>query len=358
MIPAAHRTLPLLCLSLCALAGAAHAQPHTLADCAGIVDNGLRLSCYDSLAVATGAPPASTVPPPAAQPVPAPSTTAQPAPAQAAAAVPHRENVPSSDRLSAYWELSPQDKRGTFQFRPHNPNYLIATYTDAPNNGPYRPFEQDEPDYGGLSHAELQFQLGFKMKLVEDAFNTPVDLWFGYTQQSFWQATNHRDSSPFRETNYQPELMAVVPIDFRLLGWRARFINLGLVHQSNGQASTLSRSWNRYYAQIGLERGDMTVLARVWKRISESPADDDNPDIVDYMGHGDLQATYYWHGQEFSALLRRNFSTGKGAAQLGWSFPVAGNLNGYVQLFSGYGQSLIDYNYWQRSIGVGILMKF
>jgi phospholipase A1 len=103
------------------------------------------------------------------------------------------------------------------------------------------------------------FQLGFKTKLVEGAFDKPVDVWFGYTQNSFWQAGNRKASSPFRETNYQPELMVVTPLDFRCLGMQ---------HASSTWAGApverpgvdLSRSWNRIYAQVGLERGGWTVL--------------------------------------------------------------------------------------------------
>jgi phospholipase A1 len=130
------------------------------------------------------------------------------------------------------------------------------------------------------------------------------------------------------------------------------------VHQSNGQPSTLSRSWNRLYAQAGLERGQLTVLTRIWQRIGERRGEDDNPDILDYMGHGDLIATYRWRGHEFSALGRRNFSTGRGAAQISWAFPLVANLKGYIQAFSGYGQSLIDYNSNQTAIGFGFLVQF
>jgi phospholipase A1 len=209
-----------------------------------------------------------------------------------------------------------------------------------------------------LARGELSFQLGFKLKLAEDVMDKPLDLWLGYTQRSFWQASNQKASSPFRETDYQPELMAVVPVDFRLMGLRGRFLNLGFAHQSNGQASTLSRSWNRIYAQVGLERGNFTLLARVWKRINEPVAEDDNPDIVDYMGRGDLTGTYRWKGHEFSLLTRYNFSTNKGAVQLGWAFPLVSNLKGYVQVFSGYGHTLIDYNAYQRVLGLGILINY
>ena len=178
-----------------------------------------------------------------------------------------------------------------FNFRPHNANYLMITRTAHPNDAPYRPFRNLADFNTDLAHNELVYQLSFKTKVLEDIGKKPVDLWFGYTQNSFWQAGNRQASSPFRETNYQPELMAVMPLNFDLLGMHASYLNLGVVHQSNGQVATLSRSWNRVYAQVGLERAGFTVAGRVWKRINESASDDDNPNIVDYMGRGDLAIT-------------------------------------------------------------------
>jgi phospholipase A1 len=342
-----------------------------LAGCARITEAGQRLACYDRLAgamppVAGSGAAAGTAP--AAVPVigaatqpgipPATSSVAQTDPAVEAAL----DLSPEKTRgfsLADHWELDQAHKRGVFNLRPHHVNYLIATRTAHPNNEPYRPLRdlQDLAD-ANLSHSELVFQLGFKMKLVEDAFKKPVDLWFGYTQNSFWQAGNHEASSPFRETNYQPELMAVTPLNFNILGMHASFFNLGLVHQSNGQAGSLSRSWNRTYAQVGLERGGWTVVGRVWKRFNEAAKDDNNPDIVDYMGRGDVVVTYRNNGHDYSALVRRNFSTEKGAVQLSWAFPLAGHIKGYAQYFTGYGQSMIDYNYYQNVVGVGLLGTF
>jgi phospholipase A1 len=196
------------------------------------------------------------------------------------------------------------------------------------------------------------------MKVLETIAKTPVDLWFGYTQQSFWQAYSKHASSPFRETNYQPEVMLVAPLDFNLLGLRARFVNIGFVHQSNGQTATLSRSWNRLYLQTGWERGNFSLLTRVWTRTDEDDFPDDNPDILDYMGHGDIMATWRKNGHQLSMMARRNFDTGRGAVQLGWAFPVVSRLKGYVQVFSGYGQSLIDYNSYQNTVGVGVLLDY
>ncbi|WP_198120667.1 phospholipase A [Massilia rhizosphaerae] len=359
------RFLPLI--SFLALSPAlAHQTDPGLAACARIADAGQRLACYDRLAgvtqLSTSNPTVDMSAHAAASqpaPLPAPATTAT---VVDLSPVPDAVDIaPESTRgfsLADHWELDQNHKRGTFNFRPHLVNYLMATRTARPNDEPYRPFRRLDVLTSGLAHSELVFQLGFKMKLVENAFDKPIDLWFGYTQNSFWQAGNHKASSPFRETNYQPELMAVTPLHFSLLGMRARFLNLGLVHQSNGQASTLSRSWNRVYAQVGLERAGWTVLGRVWKRINEAAASDDNRNIVDYMGRGDLAVTYRANGSDYSALLRHNFSTGRGALQLSWAFPLAGHLKGYAQVFSGYGQSLIDYNYYQNTVGLGLLGTF
>jgi phospholipase A1 len=322
-------------------------MPTRLEYCAGIQADQDRLSCYDRLAASVGAATreggGATAPQP---PKPQPEAVAR-APGSAA----------DASILSRQWELEPATKRGIFSFRPHLDNYLVATYNSSPNSAPYRPFRRVEPGVD-LSKTELAYQLGFKLKLAETPFDSPVDLWFAYTQRSFWQAGNREASAPFRESNYQPELMAVFPTNLDLLGLRMRFVNLGLLHVSNGQPSTLSRSWNRVYVQAGFERGNFMLLGRVWKRFNESANEDDNPDIVDYMGRGDLVGLYRRNGHDFSLMTRHNFQTGKSAVELSWAFPLISNLKGYVQYFSGYGYTMIDYNAYQRVLGLGIHIEF
>jgi len=327
----------------CSAAG--QAFPSSAEECKTINVDEERLSCYDR-AHNRKAPAQDTA---AADSTPAKSDH----PGIAHAVAPGRN--PSS--MTEHWELDSANKNGVFNFRPHRENFLLATYNSRPNEAPYRPLRQLDPN-AELAHGELAFQLGFKLKMAENPGNLPVDIWFGYTQRSFWQAGNSEASSPFRESNYEPELMAVVPTDLNLAGLKLRFLNLGLVHQSNGGGSVLSRSWNRTYLQAGLERGNFQLLARVWKRINEDAREDDNPDIMDYMGHGDLRGSYHWRGHEFSLLTRYNFNTDKGAAQLGWAFPVNSRLKGYIQYFTGYGYSLIDYNAYQRVLGLGVLVTY
>ncbi len=341
-------------LLLLASMGASHAAvPAVLSACAGLADDGERLACYDR---ASGRAAQSPEPVPAVSPAASPAAVADAAQPAAGSAAP---GASAGSFLSRHWELDDADKRGTFRFRPHNDNYLLlASLNSAPNGEPFRPGNPlSSRSSVGPDHVELAFQLGFKTKLVERAAGTRGDLWFGYTQQSYWQAYNTAASRPFRETNYQPELMAVLPMDVALGGLHARFVNLGVVHQSNGQSGTLSRSWNRVYAQLGMEYGALALSARVWRRLDGGP-DDDNPDILDYMGRGDVNAVWRYDGHELSLTARRNFSTRHGALQASWAFPVAAGLKGYVQVFSGYGQTLIDYNYAQRALGLGFLIDF
>lgn len=334
-------------ISLLAVAGHVAAQSFPLGskECAAIDVDMERLACYDRLYDRNG----RAIDTPTSKAAPGENDWPSPT-----TAVPSFRNV---SRMTEHWELDSASKKGIFHFRPHRENYMVATYNSQPNEAPYRPFRQLNPN-ASLAHGELAFQLGFKLKVVENAANLPLDLWFGYTQRSFWQAGNREASSPFRESNYEPEVMAVVPANLNLAGIKLRFLNLGVVHQSNGGGSTLSRSWNRVYLQAGLERGDFQMLGRVWKRIAEDANEDDNPDIADYMGHGDLTGSYRWRGHDFSLMTRYNFNTNKGAAQLGWAFPLNSRLKGYVQYFSGYGYSLIDYNARQRVLGLGVLVTY
>lgn len=331
--------------------------------CAVLGDASARLACYDSLAKTTPAVQAAgdnAIAAPAAGSEPARTQPAAPPPApQVPAKVAALTTIPPEDTVSRMvqeWELDRSAKRGVFNFRPHKDTYLLlANYSTSSNDAPFQDFT---PAGIKSKHVELTYQISFKMKLIEQLMSTPVDLWFGYTQNSFWQAYNRAASSPFRETNYQPELMLTTPLALDLGVLDVRYLTLGLNHQSNGQTSTLSRSWNRIYAEVGAEKGKFGVSFRLWKRLDNARSDNDNIDITDFLGHGDLTATYRFDGHELSVMGRRNFSTRHGALKVGWAFPLAANLKGYVQGFSGYGQSLIDYNYSQKSVGAGFLVDF
>ncbi|MBZ0105052.1 MAG: phospholipase A [Sulfuricella denitrificans] len=258
------------------------------------------------------------------------------------------------------WELDKASKKGTFRFREYKPVYILPFhYSNNPNQSPASP----APDHSIISsmpvgNTDVKYQLSFKTKLWEDALGDNGDLWFAYTQQSHWLLYNPQVSSPFRETNYEPELIFTLRTDVDLPGeMRWRMLNLGLSHQSNGRGLPLSRSWNRVYAQLGFERENFTIFLRPWLRLPESSEKDDNPDITRYMGNGDVLLNYRSGENTYSALGHVSPSTGHGALQLSWGFPISKTLKGYVQAFSGYGESLIDYNHKQTSLGIGFSLQ-
>jgi phospholipase A1/A2 len=341
--------------TLLAMAPSHAAEPEQyLQRCAVLGDASARLGCYDNLAKELQK---------AEQKVGVPAAASPEAANAVAAAMPAKPSTkvlaPATpiSRMSQDWELNNEANRGVYAVHPYLDNYLlIANQSNSTNDRPYR---QVAPSGYQAKHAELTYQLSFKSKLIEGIAGSSIDLWGAYTQQSFWQAYARKYSSPFRETNYQPELMAILPLN-KELGWaNIRYLGVGASHQSNGQGSTLSRSWNRAYVALGVESGNLEVTTRVWKRLDNSKSDNDNIDIVDFLGHGDMRVVYHDKGGiEYSALLRRNFGTGHGAVQAGVSIPVVTNLRAYVQGFAGYGQSLIDYNYSQKSLGVGIMLDF
>ena len=349
--------LPLLlpCMVLAGAAQAAVPLPDALAHCRALGEDAARLTCYDSL---TAQPPDPTAPPAerAAQAASAP-TTGEVQNSTDTATIPAEPVVAWRTPLTRLWDLDTSDKRGTFTLRAYRPNYVLPVWQNFnPSNRAQSPSQPQTPLFDAVQNTEAKFQISFKTKLWQDMFDTPADLWFGYTQQSHWQVYNKSQSSPFRNTDYEPELMLTVPTSQSLWGWKLAMVGGGLVHQSNGQDDPLSRSWNRIYAMAGLERGPWTVLGRAWYRLPEGGGGD-NPDITDYMGHGDVQLIYSRDGSHtFSALGRLNAATGKGMLQLEYSFPIHGRLRGFVQYVNGYGESLIDYNHANSSLGIGLML--
>lgn len=262
--------------------------------------------------------------------------------------------------LSLLYDLDRNDDRGTFILRAHRPSYFLPVWYN--NNRNSTPSTPTQPTYvlydGDVQNTEAKFQLSFKTKVMEDLFGARMDVWFAYTQQSHWQVYNKEWSAPFRGTDYEPELFVTQPVKMELpLGLKLRVLGGGIVHQSNGQTDPLSRSWNRVYGMAGLEWGKVTIVPRLWWRVPEQSSHDDNPDIIDYMGYGDLQLIYHHGQQSVSLLTRYNPDSNKGAVRVEYAFPLAGHLKGYIQYFNGYGESLIDYNFRNRSIGIGVMLN-
>lgn len=245
-----------------------------------------------------------------------------------------------------------------FTILPHKPNYLIMTYNDDPNEEPYDLDSNEE-----VAKEEAKLQISLQIPLVHELFGTSTSLTAAYSQQSWWQVTNDDVSSPFRETNYEPEIwLDWWGLEYDFFGIKGSNLRFALNHESNGRGESLSRSWNRIYMSTVWEAGNLVVVPRVWYRLPEDDKDhpgdpdgDDNPNIERYMGYGDLNMAYKYGNHTFSMLVRNNLkSENKGAVELGWSFPFTNNLRGYVQYFNGYGESLIDYDVRTERIGVGV----
>ena len=320
----------LLLLAACA--------PHAVAaesrsECISIRDPQARLECFDRV---SGTPPEVTGKPPAAP---------------AARAVQARASM-----IDEAWGFAPDAPE--FLLRYYRPNYILpVSYSDEMNQEPFSPiFEATEPDLG-LDDIEARFQISFKSRLwsTEDR---RWGAWIAYTQQSQWQVYSEDTSRPFRETNYMPEVFATYRPDVEFGGWRWGLLKFGYNHQSNGRSQLLSRSWDRLVVEAGLERDNLGLHLRAWYRIEEDRDEDDNPDITDYLGYSELTGLYRHGGHSVTLMGRGNWRTGKGAAQLNYmSPPLLGALRGYLRVFSGYGDSMIDYNWNQTVVGIGVSLN-
>jgi phospholipase A1 len=337
-------------------------DPVALAECHAMTDDRSRLDCYDQVSGRAPMSPELTIPDtiePGLQAAGEQATDRQAGVGEAAGAQspadaeePLRPSI-----LDAAWGLAEDSKR--YPISMYHTNYILPLrYTGDVNNKPFSPvFEgADIPDQN-LDAAEVKFQLSLKARLWTTD-DRRWGLWMAYTQQNQWQVYNSEISRPFRETNYMPEVFGSYRLDHSFAGFDWKLLNFGFTHQSNGRADPISRSWDRLFAEVGVERGDLALMMRVWTRLSEDEDEDDNPDITDYYGHGELNALYRWRGNSLALMARGNLDTGKGAVQLGWfSRPVLGPLRGYVQVFSGYGESMIDYNWNQTTIGIGLALS-
>lgn len=245
-----------------------------------------------------------------------------------------------------------------FVLTPHERNYLMpwSWWSNRTWNDPSR-------DNGNLQPNEVKFQLSLKAPLVDHLFGNNT-LYFAFTMTSFWQAYNRKISRPFRETDYKPELFIARPIDVQLGPIDSELVSFGYMHQSNGRSTPTSRSWDRLFVRYVFRTGAYYWTVEPWYRLPErrsaypgDPTGDDNPDITKYMGNFQLDVARPFGHHVVDLMLRNNLrKDNKGAAQIDYTFPLTERFKGIVQVFTGYGDSLINYNDYENRFSVGILL--
>jgi len=220
-----------------------------------------------------------------------------------------------------------------------------------------------EPMYFAVGRREnettARFQLSFKYRMFDEngwlgkIFAPAEKFYFGYTQTSLWDISG--DSAAFRDTSYRPSLFYsdpeiwASPDHVDSLGLMA-----GVEHESNGRSGEESRSLNTFFVQPTWRRflnkeWYVGVAPRLWAYLEK----DDNADIADYRGYGNLNLRLGQRdGWLFSADLRKGTEKA-GSMQLEVSYPLSKSLGSpliqdsgylYFQYFNGYGESLLDYD--------------
>jgi len=250
---------------------------------------------------------------------------------------------PQSDRIGdqvdpeAYSILS--EARG---LTTHRPSYVYpATWSE---------------DFHG-NETELVFQLSGKWRVFGSDFH------LAYTQKSFWQFVNNEKSSPFRETNYDPEFFYRIEPKAKIFNKWA--MDVGIEHESNGQPYPLSRSWNRVYLAPFQAKGRHLAYLKFWYRVPEGEASsptnqdgDDNPDLTDYLGYGEVTFSRQIGGEQLlTGWVRGNPATGYGAVQFTWSIPSRERWVFWgASVFHGYGESLSLYDEKVTRVMLGALL--
>jgi len=169
--------------------------------------------------------------------------------------------------LSRQWNTRPSCESKLYRLVPYKQNYLIARYSNRPNNQPTSANFGPARAPGGRQYGtEVPVEHEGQGRGANRKPCRPVVRLHAAKQLADLQ---QHERPPFRDTDYEPELILAFPLHMPLsaLGLTPRMINFGLVHQSTGRPDPFERSWDRAYLQIGLDRMSTksATVSRSWR---------------------------------------------------------------------------------------------
>ena len=240
-------------------------------------------------------------------------------------------------------ETIKQFAESIYSIKAHGANYFLPVSYRANNSYPL--------SYGhSAKSVETEFQFSIKYNFYANLLGLSEVYSFGYTQKSFWQL--YSPSAYFRETNYNPEMFITVPVGHVKHFDYLKAFRLSFEHQSNGRGGTEERSWNFVVGTFYLQTGFIFTELKVWSDVFDSLKY--NPDLMEYKGYGQIQFILPYKRHLFKLRSRNTFSEYR-ATEINYSYPITNDKNLFLYLkgFSGYGESLIDYNHKVNKIGIG-----
>lgn len=225
-----------------------------------------------------------------------------------------------------------------------------------PHKGIYGTFRVDDSDD---SRGQIKLQAGF-------SYEVKYNFHFSYSAKSLWDI--QESSGPFRDINHNPEFYwknktEWFSLDYYTLGYEHE--SNGVNNESVGPNGRVNRSRSIHNINIqphfmySLNSGYFLFYPKLWWNFKE----DENDDIGDFYGNLDLQASYLTscddhNNYDLSGKLRGNVNTGKGRIELELSRKSPWfDFFIFFQVFSGYGESLLDYNKKDTSVRIGIMLS-
>jgi len=218
-------------------------------------------------------------------------------------------------------------------------NYALGTYTTDVNQEEYAGTDLED-----LQNFEVKYQLSVAVPIYR--FSKSTAIVGSYTQKSLWQLANSSISSPFRETNYKPQLFIAHQSNLLLFN----HLEAGYKHESNGRSGDLSRSWDRLYFAAERLEGPVEWGVHLWSVVGDTS---ENRNIEDYYAPYEVWLKFYSAAGIFNTRGFYNWNDDRGGVEVGYTFYFNDIIGFYLQAYHGYGETLIDYDHNQTRIGLG-----
>jgi phospholipase A1 len=269
-----------------------------------------------------------------------------------------------------FFEDKFDDTSYKFNLLSHNENYifLFGKSSNGLIQKHYKNGIYDKSSDFTRKNNEVQFQISFKTFLYKNFLNSGGNLFVAYTQNSYWQLYDRKHSSPFRETNYAPELFLEWNMNKKFANSALKKVRFSLIHQSNGQDVGKSRSWNRGEIHLLFQNDNLKYGVNFWQRWNEKSKTnlsltdgDDNPSLTDKIGKQKLFIQYKYKKTSIALIHQNNifhYDANQGNTKLDIKFPSGNNnFDFFVRYFTGYGESLIDYDIKIKRLSFGIIIS-